>query len=53
MIGNHEILPIHVFVGLYIIVWSQETVPIYLCAWHVIKAWQVYALEKIKDVVVC
>ncbi len=28
-------------------------VPIYLCAWHVLKAWQVYALEKIKDVVVC
>ncbi len=26
-------------------------VPIYLCAWHVLKAWQVRALEKIKDVV--
>jgi len=28
-------------------------VPIYLCAWHVLKAWQVCALKKIKDVVVC
>jgi hypothetical protein len=27
-------------------------VPIYLCAWHVLKAWWVHALEKIKDVVV-
>jgi hypothetical protein len=27
-------------------------VPIYLCAWHVLKAWGVRALEKIKDVVV-
>jgi hypothetical protein len=27
-------------------------VPIYLCAWHVLKAWGVHALEKIKDVVV-
>jgi len=26
-------------------------VPIYLCAWHVLKAWRVCALEKIKDVV--
>jgi hypothetical protein len=26
-------------------------VPIYLCAWHVLKAWRVHALEKIKDVV--
>jgi len=26
-------------------------VPIYLCAWHVLKAWQVCASEKIKDVV--
>jgi hypothetical protein len=28
-------------------------VPIYLCAWHVIKAWHVYALEKIKDATMC
>jgi hypothetical protein len=27
-------------------------VPIYLCAWHVLKAWRVCALKKIKDVVV-
>jgi hypothetical protein len=26
-------------------------VPIYLCAWHVLKAWWVCALNKIKDVV--
>jgi len=26
-------------------------VPIYLCAWHVLKAWWVHALKKIKDVV--
>jgi len=28
-------------------------VPIYICAWHVLKAWWVCALKKIKDVVVC
>ncbi len=27
-------------------------VPIYVCAQHVLKAWQVRALKKIKDVVV-
>jgi hypothetical protein len=27
-------------------------VPISLCAWHVLKAWCVCALKKIKDVVV-
>ncbi len=27
-------------------------VPIYLCAWHVLKAWRIHALEKIKDVVI-
>jgi len=27
-------------------------VPIYICAWHVLKAWWVCALKKIKDVVV-
>jgi len=26
-------------------------VPIYLCAWHVLKAWWVHALKKIKDAV--
>ncbi len=27
-------------------------VPIFLCAWHVLKVWCVCALKKIKDVVV-
>jgi hypothetical protein len=26
-------------------------VPIYICVGHVLKAWQVHALEKIKDVI--
>jgi len=27
-------------------------VPIYLCVWHVLKAWWVCALKNIKDVIV-
>jgi hypothetical protein len=27
-----------------------ENVPIFLCPWHVLKAWLLHAMEKIKDV---
>jgi hypothetical protein len=33
------------------IVWvMSENVPIFLCAWHVLKTWQLCVMEKIKDV---
>jgi hypothetical protein len=28
---------------------SQDHVLIFLCAWHVFKAWRLYSMEKIKD----
>jgi len=30
-------------------VWGDDQVPIYLCAWHVLKAWRLHSMEKIKD----
>jgi hypothetical protein len=32
------------------VVWGMDKVPIYLCCWHVIKAWHLCGIEKIKDV---
>ncbi len=31
------------------IVWGNDQVPIYLCAWHVLKAWHLRSMEKITD----
>jgi hypothetical protein len=31
------------------IVWGEDQMPIYLCAWHVLKAWCLHSMEKIKD----
>ncbi len=31
------------------IVWSQDNVPIFLYAWHVLKAWCLWPMEEIKD----
>ncbi len=31
------------------IVWADNQVPIYLCTWHVLKAWHLRLMEKIKD----
>jgi hypothetical protein len=31
------------------IVWGSDQVPIYLCAWHVLKGWHLRSMEKIKD----
>jgi hypothetical protein len=31
------------------IVWGDHQVPIYLCAWQVLKAWRLRLMEKIKD----
>jgi len=31
------------------IVWGDDQVPIYLCTWHVLKAWRLCLMEKIKD----
>jgi len=31
------------------IVWGNDQVPIYLCLWHVLKAWCLRSMEKIKD----
>ncbi len=28
----------------------MDKVPIYLCCWHVLKAWRLRGIEKIKDV---
>ncbi len=32
------------------VVWGMDKVPIYLCCWHVFKAWRLRGTEKIKDV---
>jgi hypothetical protein len=32
------------------IVWVTKNNPIFLYAWHVLKAWRLHAMEKIKDV---
>ncbi len=29
--------------------WSQNHVPIFFYAWHVLKAWRLCSMEKIKD----
>ncbi len=31
------------------IIWGDDQVPIYLCRWHVLKAWRLCSTEKIKD----
>jgi hypothetical protein len=31
------------------IVWGEDQVAIYLCSWHVLKAWHLCLMEKIKD----
>jgi hypothetical protein len=31
------------------IVWGDDQMSIYLCAWHVLKAWHLHSMEKIKD----
>ncbi len=31
------------------IVWGDDQVPIYFCAWHVLKVWHVHSMEKIKN----
>jgi hypothetical protein len=31
------------------IVWGDDQMPIYLCAWHILKAWHLCSMEKIKD----
>jgi hypothetical protein len=31
------------------IVWGDNQVPIYLCAWHVLKVWRLHSMEKIKN----
>jgi hypothetical protein len=31
------------------IVWGDDQMPIYLCAWHVLKAWRLRSMEKIKN----
>ncbi len=31
------------------IVWGEDGALIYLCAWHVLKAWHFWSMEKIKD----
>jgi hypothetical protein len=31
------------------IVWGDDQVPIYLCVWHVLKAWHLRLIKKIKD----
>ncbi len=30
-------------------VWGKDQVPIYFCAWHILKAWRLCSMEKIKD----
>jgi hypothetical protein len=32
------------------VVWGLDKIPIYLCCWHVFKAWRLCGTEKIKDV---
>ncbi len=31
------------------IVWGDYQMPIYLCAWHALKAWHLRSMEKIKN----
>jgi hypothetical protein len=31
------------------IMWGNNQVPIYLCAWHILKVWCLHSMEKIKD----
>jgi hypothetical protein len=31
------------------IVWGDDQMPIYLCAWHILKVWHLCSMEKIKD----
>jgi hypothetical protein len=31
------------------IVWGDEQLPIYLYVWHILKAWHLRSMEKIKD----
>jgi len=31
------------------IVWGQDLVPYFFGAWHVLKAWHLHSMEKIKD----
>jgi hypothetical protein len=31
------------------ILWGNDQVPIYLCAWHILKVWRLSLMEKIKD----
>jgi len=31
------------------IMWGEDQMPIYLCAWHILKAWHLRSMEKIKD----
>ncbi len=31
------------------IVWGEDKMPIYLCAWHVLKVWCLWSMKKIKD----
>jgi hypothetical protein len=31
------------------IVWGNDQMPTYVCAWHVLKAWCLRSMEKIKD----
>jgi len=31
------------------IVWGNNQVPIYLCVWHVLKAWHLHLMEKTKN----
>ncbi len=30
-------------------VWGDNQMPIYLCAWHILKVWHLHSMEKIKD----
>jgi hypothetical protein len=32
------------------LVWAIKNIPIFLCAWHVLKAWRLCAMQKIKNV---
>ncbi len=32
------------------VIWGMDKVLIYLCYWHVLKAWRLRGIEKIKDV---
>ncbi len=31
------------------IMWADNQMPIYLCAWHILKVWHLRSMEKIKD----